>query len=749
MKKKNKRIPRFFIKKITTTRNGEKDLRYVSNSARASKERAIREPLNLGGITKKDMKFMIENDLSKLAVCIRNGNVDEFNLLASKLVREEYYIRFCLSNLLSNKGIRTPGYNDKSRPTTNKEYDYLVRIALYDIKYPIFYKANPLIRFYIDKASGGKRPISVPSYKDRLIQMAYKYIMEIAYEEVAEPNSFGFRPYRSTGWAAKAMSLSIQGRHGYGCPKYAIEIDIEKYFDTISHEYILNELCEFKHKDKVFKLVPKPTMQQWLKSGFIEKESKDYSKIFPTEYGVPQGGIISPVISNFALNGIEKEIFMRIKATNDKYKPTPKPDTTKLRWQYFYKNMPAFIIEPNTPNREILEKMKTFLLGVEPPRNLPANLRRLSTTPRKSLHGWSIKEMGTKMFSTYVDKIRRRNQFFWYFIARFADDNRVLCNRMCIAKLILRTFRDFGAKRGFRINDRKTEIKEIAKEGFNFVGFHFSVIIKRTHHRIYYYPSNETVHNALEKVKKILAANRNPEIAFRKCNSFLIGWLYYYSTSNAKNIFIKMSYKIWHIVYRYFVNLYKNHKGFKCNSRNNYKRKLAAAIYDWHLCSYKDTKWWYINKLYRKDKRYAGKQNLFLTYPSKFSIIYPKIICLRNDKTDDFLGLSAYHPDDYPKLRDAALQWKVGLYKKVLKKTKGLCYLCEKDLLRFPYFELHHTTPLTNLRAHSIKYLIPLCKTCHSRATAAAASKNKTEFLRLKSFGVFVDAPDEWDNKGV
>lgn len=137
------------------------------------------------------------------------------------------------------------------------------------------------------------------------------------HEEIAEPNSFGFRPFRSPGWAQKAVTLAIWSRKGYGPPKYALELDIAKCFDTISHDFIQKNVGDMTVLGQSYKLIPEDILTKWLRSGYVDIKGTLTPKdqVIPTEVGVPQGGPISPTISNIVLNGIGKVVSESVSLT--------------------------------------------------------------------------------------------------------------------------------------------------------------------------------------------------------------------------------------------------------------------------------------------------------------------------------------------------------------------------------------------------------------------------------------------------
>lgn len=143
----------------------------------------------------------------------------------------------------------------------------------------------------------------MPSYLDRSLQNLYLFVLDVFQEETADTSSFGFRKFRSPGWAAKAVTLRMWNRRNFGFPTIAVSLDIAKCFDNISHEFLLANVATFNYKGTIYELVSQSIMTQWLKCGFIL--AKDATNtLFPTT-GIPQWGPISPCVANIVLNGLE------------------------------------------------------------------------------------------------------------------------------------------------------------------------------------------------------------------------------------------------------------------------------------------------------------------------------------------------------------------------------------------------------------------------------------------------------------
>src|SRR5438132_2769261 len=160
-----------------------------------------------------------------------------------------------------------------------------------DVRYER-HRWTPVRRIYIPKKKGGQRPLGLPTWKDKLLQEVMRSILEAYYEPQMSQHSHGFRPGRECHTALREIQTTWTGS------RWLVEGDIAKFFDTMDHEILLTILSEKIHDQRFLRLI-----RHLLESGYLEEW-----RFNTTLSGCPQGGVISPILSNIYLDKLDQYV---------------------------------------------------------------------------------------------------------------------------------------------------------------------------------------------------------------------------------------------------------------------------------------------------------------------------------------------------------------------------------------------------------------------------------------------------------
>lgn len=208
-------------------------------------------------------------------------------------VVERENLKKALAQVKRNKGAAgIDGMSVEELPAYLKEHWPTVRVQLLEGTY----KPQPVRRVEIPKASGGTRPLGIPTVLDRLIQQAVREVLQADWDGTFSENSFGFRPGRSAHQAVERAQAYIAAGHGI-----VVDIDLEKYFDRVNHDILMGLIARRVTDKRLLKLI----------RGFLTAGVMEGGLVSPTEEGTPQGGPLSPLLSNLMLDVLDKELEKR------------------------------------------------------------------------------------------------------------------------------------------------------------------------------------------------------------------------------------------------------------------------------------------------------------------------------------------------------------------------------------------------------------------------------------------------------
>ena len=213
-----------------------------------------------------------------------------------KLIEEilsEQNLKEAIKRVKANKG--TPGIDKMSVDNLDEYFDIHKDEIINAIKNRT-YRPHPVRRVYIPKPNGKKRPLGIPTVIDRVIQQAIALKLSVIYEPLFSNSSYGFRVNKSAHDAIyRVLDLLNEGY------EWVVDLDIEKYFDTVNHDKLVSILREVVNDSDTLHLI-----RLFLKSGVMED-----GLVSPSNTGVPQGGPLSPVLSNIYLDKLDKELESR------------------------------------------------------------------------------------------------------------------------------------------------------------------------------------------------------------------------------------------------------------------------------------------------------------------------------------------------------------------------------------------------------------------------------------------------------
>jgi group II intron reverse transcriptase/maturase len=225
------------------------------------------------------------------------GNYDKLMINElGKYIRELPFVLMAIQKVKINSGSKTPGVD---RIILDNDEDALRLAGTINYKFMKSYKSQAIRRVFIPKEDDQMRPLVIPTITDRIVQEIFRSVLDPVVDVFSDPNSYGYRIRRSATMALGAVANRLQKNPGN---RIILDYDIKSFFDTINKIWILDHFPfpeEYKH-----------ILVSWLATGLIYKEEYEFSETAGTH-----GGIISPLIANFVLNGLETKAFENCKGS--------------------------------------------------------------------------------------------------------------------------------------------------------------------------------------------------------------------------------------------------------------------------------------------------------------------------------------------------------------------------------------------------------------------------------------------------
>jgi group II intron reverse transcriptase/maturase len=405
-----------------------------------------------------------------------------------KIVRQETFLEMAWMRIRANEGSHTPGVDGQIKDDIDENWGIIRDLAQELAEHR--YQPQPVRRVYIPKGKDQKRPLGIPTIRDRIVQSAVTMILEAIYEPIFRDCSYGFRPQRSTIHALRHMARAYQAG-----ATWIIEGDLQKCFDSLSHSVILNCLRKCVQDEGFIDLI-----RRMLQAGAMEdfRFERTYS-------GAPQGGICSPILMNIVLH--EFDVWME-----EQWQANPPAQTFKQR--NARRNREYARLSNN------ISRWRAQLAGRRPMR------RQTREGLKRKLKEAEAQRKRTPCY------LPRRVIYF----CRYADDYAVvLCNySKTEARQLKQAMAEWlQAELGLVQHPAKTRITHWS-DRYRFLGYHL-----RGHRtprgtrwlRLSIPPEAER--DLKERVKRLCGWTQIPETdLFVKVNAIMRGWTQYYRYAN-------------------------------------------------------------------------------------------------------------------------------------------------------------------------------------------------------------------------
>ena len=664
----------------------------------------------------KSLDRWITRTQAKLAYRSKSGKA--FSKLRNLLVTKRV-IDIALKHVLTNEGAKTAGVDGVTKKDLSSEKAKLdLREEIYRELKEKTYRPSPVRRVYIPKANGKKRPLGIPTIKDRTVQAMLKLVLEPIYEPQFHKHSYGFRPYRCTHHAA--VRIRDLARRGYN---WIVEGDIKACFDEIDHETLIDVLKKKIKDGFIIKLI-----RDQLKSGILEQD-----QFWITEEGTPQGGIVSPLLANIFLDRLDQFIVSKYECLNDS------------RRQSMRNHKGGFLAGKLGPKQRKILSLAWESTGTKQIRKEAGMTASTVCTTAKRLIKRGLLEQSkikganqvvyqtTKMGKKQYFKCQRQKKELQgltpCFIVRYADDFVVMTKTQeDAAKIRGEIGKYLEGTLKLRLSEEKTLITHVA-EGIKFLGFHIRKHPEYRKGAVLIEPHPDKVVEFKRRVKAFSkTAWRTGRDAgdITRLNQIIIGWANYYRHVSSSKVFGEIDTYIWH---RVFLDTYK------VSAHGSRMRPSRRAHYLANYLPYRvDIK---PNNRWHKGRNYGRWADEAQTcahilarmkfFPIQYVNLHPQLCPfdereraqldedrrLRQVMNHARMSLPNFNPDYGPEWLEVRLE--------ALRRSKGKCARCGRKLkaMRFTAARLigHHIVPLrkhsNKAKANYLENVMPVCPKCH------------------------------------
>ena len=306
----------------------------------------------------------------RIAKAVKEGRWGRVKALQRLLTTSFHGKALAVKRVTENQGKRTPGVDRIIWDSPGKKISGISSLRRRG------YRPQPLRRVFIPKANGKLRPLGIPTMIDRAMQALHLLALLPIAETTADPNSYGFRPYRSARDAAEQCFIALSGK---GSARWVLDADISGCFDEISKDWLVANIP-----------MDKAILRKWLDSGYMQD-----GKLFETRSGTPQGGIISPTLANMTLDGMEALLW-------EHFGPDRRHRITKV---HLIRYADDFVITGSS--YEVLANAKSVIEEFLAERGLSLSVEKTQITRVEegfNFLGWTLRKMKRKFFITPARK---------------------------------------------------------------------------------------------------------------------------------------------------------------------------------------------------------------------------------------------------------------------------------------------------------------------------------------------------------